>query len=153
MLFSKPVKGSVKPQAPASFSDQIITSSCAGARQPSQLVFPTSQLIPNDHRHNHDRTWQVAKAWSRMERSRFFPKAARERFALRDDKVALSLMRQITSPRMGLQKRWHLPSLFSDKTQPLTDAEEIYRISWICFKSAMRHWQSAKIISGDKELD
>lgn len=29
-----------------------------------------------------------------MERNRFFPKAARERFALRHDKVALSLMRQ-----------------------------------------------------------
>lgn len=31
-----------------------------------------------------------------MERSRVFPKAARGRLALRDDKVALSLMREIS---------------------------------------------------------
>lgn len=61
-----------------------------------------------------------------MERSRVFPKAARGRLALRDDKVALSLMREIS------QKRQHfLNAISSDKTQTLTDAEEICRMGFL----------------------
>lgn len=67
--------------------------SCPGPHLPGQLVFPTSRLIPKWPGPNQDRSWQVTKARSRMER-RPPPKAARERFSLRDDKVALSLMRQ-----------------------------------------------------------
>ena len=51
--------------------------------------FTTNSMWPQS---SWDRTWQAAKEWSRIERSRFFPKAARGELALRDDKVALSLM-------------------------------------------------------------
>lgn len=129
-LLSKSVKGSDKLQVPASFPNQIIISSCAKAHQPSQLVFPTSQLIPNDHRHNQDRTWQVAKVRSRMERSRFFPKAVREGFAERWQN-GLVINEADISPRMSLQKRQHLPNPFFNRMQPLTDAEEISRMGFL----------------------
>ena len=57
--------------------------------------------------------------WSRMERSRFFPKAARARGVggevLRDDKVALSLMRQISLQGWVCRKDSTSP-ISSDKT-------------------------------------
>ena len=77
-----------------------------------------------------DRNWRAAKVWSRMERSRFFPKAARGELALRDDKVALSLMRQISLQGWVCRKDSTSPISY-DKTQSLTDAEEIYRMGFL----------------------